>query len=73
MTPPSRRELFEAAIFDATRLSRDLGMMAPDALGRCRTTAHYYRRDDLMAVVTRIIVDLKEAMEKEGVSSGDAP
>jgi len=65
MTPPDQKELLSVALFNARRLSRDLGMMEPDALGVDGMVTHHYRRDAGMAAVARIILDLEAAMKKE--------
>ena len=66
MKPADPRELLDIALFNARRLSRDLGMMAPDALGVERPEmAHHYVRDRHASALHGLICDLEEAMKKE--------
>lgn len=65
MKPADPREAMQIALFNARRLVRDLGMLAPDALGVAGLGTHYYERDAAIATVSRVVVALEEAMEKE--------
>lgn len=65
MKPADPREAMQIALFNARRLVRDLGMLAPDALGVAGLVTHYYERDAAIATVSRVVVALEEAVKKE--------
>lgn len=67
MTPPDTREAMQIALFNARRLIRDLGMLAPDTFGVALVGRIGPRdvRDVHISNVARIVVALESALEKE--------
>lgn len=67
MKPADPREAMQIALFNARRLVRDLGMLAPDAFGVALVGHIGPRnvRDVHISSVARVVVALEEAMEKE--------